>query len=411
MASLHLRVLSFYHLLFSHLLAVYILHNSIRIKSILSRIKMVLKFLRGLFAVGMTLIVLSLILVVVFAVVYVSIKTPKTTSYSSAITGGDLQSHYTWECNYIEINSFTPDIRIVAYLQKSDLASRRETNSTQRILESHSLQVGHDSSQLTYYGVPVFAGDKVNLFIRTSMISPLVQSVNVSVYDTEGFGQLIYNTSTNANSLYNYTLGMNCLQSMSGCNITSVVISNGWLYFVFMTTPTRSTLVVTIEATVHKYDTPQSKVTDMCTLYGISSKCSLQVPTWVVEQNGNSRVIYYPFIITYKAYSLNISNVTPSSQSLNTSVDLSTTCIHQDNRGIYIIFLCMAVVCCVVNCMPVSIIGYCVCINDCKRYKHHSEKNRYRSDLQFETGTETDFDCECCPDLDCESCPDLSCDD
>ena len=181
MASLHLRVLSFYHSLFSHLLAVYILHNSIRIKSILSRIKMVLKFLRGLFAVGMTLIVLSLILVVVFAVVYVSIKTPKTTSYSSAITGGDLQSHYTWECNYIEINSFTPDIRIVAYLQKSDLASRRKTNSIQRILESHSLQVGHDSSQLTYYGVPVFAGDKVNLFIRTSMISPLVQSVNVSV--------------------------------------------------------------------------------------------------------------------------------------------------------------------------------------------------------------------------------------
>ena len=277
----------------------------------------------------------SLLFVTIFVVLQVTVNPRNHPVPFSVIVGGDRRINYPGDsCHNIELNTFTPNVPTVAYL--TTVSSIVITKSLEQILANHSLQVGYDPNQLTYYGVPVSAaGDEVNLYIRASNDTPNIQSVTLSVYDMEGFRLLF--TTTNADPIYSYNLDMSCLQSVSGCMINSVAELGGWLYFVFESTPTPSTLVVTLEATVRKYDLDLTETMGECTLHASSSSCFLKVPTRVIYRNDDNGVDYLPFTITYET-SLLMSYAASSAQSLNTSVELSWSCSRTDLYSYTIIF-------------------------------------------------------------------------
>ncbi|KAI6659844.1 hypothetical protein LOD99_10598 [Oopsacas minuta] len=240
----------------------------------------------------------------------------------SVIPGGVKRISYPGEnCRHIKVNSFTPNTITSAYLTKVD--SIVITKNLEEILTNHTLEVGYAPDQLTYYGVPVSEGDEIILYVRSANISIDSLSITISVYDTTGFSKLSNDiTSNNINVLNSYELDSNCLLSVSGCMVSSSVISDDWLYFVFESTPTPSTLVVTLKATVRKYDLDLSEILEQCTLSELSTRCLL-----IHSESKNMTDL--PFTITYVTEYL-LSNSIPSSQSLNVSVDLSWSCFRID---------------------------------------------------------------------------------
>ena len=283
---------------------------------------------------------LLLLIVIIFVVLQITVNPRNHPVPFSIITGGERRINYPGDpCRDIELNSFTPSIPIVASLTTTTRIA--VTKSLEQVLLNHSLQVGLDPNQLTYYGVPVSTDDEVNLYVRASSISPVIQSVTVLVYDVVDFSQFL-EYATNANTVYAYSLNRNCLYNVSGCTVNSIARLEGWKYFVFETTPSSSTLVVTLEATVRKYDLASSVNVERCILDESSSNCFLSTPRRITTRsNGNggtTKVInYLPFTITYEISPL-ISNSAPSSQSLNVSVDLSWTCSRTDLYSYIIVF-------------------------------------------------------------------------
>ena len=290
---------------------------------------------KNLYVIVLTLSILSaafgLVGFIAFFIAQVVANSPNQPVPFSIIAGGNKQIDYPGDsCANIELNNFSPNIPTVAYLT-TDI-SIVTTKKLKHILVDHSLQVGYDPNQLTYYGVPVSQDDKVNLYIRASSINPDIQSANVFVYEVKGFDQFLHHTNTNTNPIFTSSLVPLCLQLASGCTINWIVRSEGWLYFVFETTPSPSTLVVNLEATVSNYD--PGSIYDMCTLNTRSPRCFLEVPTQIgrTETTINGRTGYYktveylPFSITYTT--ANLTSSPASSQSLSLSVDLSSECTY-----------------------------------------------------------------------------------
>ena len=281
---------------------------------------------------------LLLLIVIIFVVLQITVNPRNHPVPFSIITGGERRINYPGDpCRDIELNSFTPSIPIVASLTTTTRIA--VTKSLEQVLFNHSLQVGLDPNQLTYYGVPVSTADEVNLYVRASSISPVTQSVTVLVYDVVDFSQFL-EYATNANTVYTHSLNRNCLYNVSGCTVNSIARLEGWKYFVFETTPSPSTIVVTLEATVRKYDLGVTVNVERCILDESSSNCFLSTPKRIITHaagmGSGTAVIYLPFTITYETTPL-ITNSAPSSQSLNVSVDLSWTCSRTDLYGYIIV--------------------------------------------------------------------------
>ena len=303
----------------------------------------------------------------------------------SIIPGGDIQIDYPGDpCRDIELNSFTPSIPIVASLTTgSSTIAVTKRESLEQVLFNHSLQVGLDPNQLTYYGVPVSTADDVKLHVRASSISPDIQSVTVLVYDVVDFSQFL-EYATNA-TVYAYSLNKDCLYNVSGCTVNSKAQLEGWKYFVFETTPSPSTLVVTLEATVRKYDLASSLINDECTLFGKSLSCFLDVPIVVIYNDDDKDVDYFPFTITYETTPL-VSNSAPSSQSLNVSVDLSWTCSRSDLYS-YFIVLAVASVVLLIDIGFIVVLIFVGCVKSrVRKIRGESDHNQKGStDVQLKT--------------------------
>ena len=340
----------------------------------------------------------SLLIVVLFVILQVTVNSRNTPVPFSVIVGGDKRINYQGDsCHNIELNSFTPNIPTVAYLTSA--SSIVITKSLEQVLVNHSLQVGYDPNQLTYYGVPVSKDDEVNLYVRASSISPEIQSATVLVYDVEGFRQFLNYTTTNAAPISTYSLGMGCLQTVSGCTVSSVVRLEGWLYFVFVTTPTPSNLIVTLEATVRDYDIDLTEINAECTLYGSSSRCFLEVPNQVIYNNDNNNNVHFlPFTITYETSPL-ISNTSPSSQSLNVSVDLSWTCslTYLNNfiitfslfSGVFVIAVGSLVFIIFTKCAKKNYFSFSLPSINCPKRTRNNTYRTASTTLHLETITET----------------------
>ncbi|KAI6659843.1 hypothetical protein LOD99_10597 [Oopsacas minuta] len=289
-----------------------------------------MKFSNFCIILFIALCLLQAFIIVLFVILQVIVNPRNHPDNFSVIPGGDKRISYPGEiCYHIEVNSFTPNTITSAYLTKVD--SIVITKNLEEILTNHTLEVGYAPDQLTYYGVPVSEGDEIILYVRSANISIDSLSITISVYDTTGFSKLSNDiTSNNINVLNSYELDSNCLLSVSGCMVSSSVISDDWLYFVFESTPTPSTLIVTLKATVRKYDLDLSEILEQCTLSELSTRCFLPVPTETPPYySENNAVKYVSFTITYETEYL-LSNSTPSSQSLNVSVDLSWSCSRTD---------------------------------------------------------------------------------
>ena len=173
---------------------------------------------------------------------------------------------------------------------------------------------------------------------------------------------------------------MNCLRSTSGCTISSVANLEGWFYFVFETTPTPSTLVVTLEATVRDYSLLYN---EKCKLYGRLTRCFLTVPTIRVKtgtisdrdgERDNYETKYLPFSIIYDTFPNSnitspISNAPPPSQSLNISVDLSSAC-SRTNLYSYIIVISLF------SALLLTSTGLTVCLYINNLYKCIRRRNK-----------------------------------
>ena len=353
------------------------------------------KLISGTFVSLVGCALLLLLIVVIFVVLQITVNPRNHPLPFSIIAGGDKRINYPGDpCYNIELNSFTPSIPIVASLTTA--TSIVITKSLEQVLFNHSLQVGLDPNQLTYYGVPVSTADDVNLHVRASSISPDIQSVTVLVYDVVDFSQFL-EYATNANTAYAHSLNKDCLYSVSGCTVNSIARLEGWKYFVFETTPSPSTLVVTLEATVRKYDLDLSVINDECTLFGKSSNCFLDVPTRVIYNDDDKDVDYLPFTITYETSPL-ISNSAPSSQSLNVSVDLSWTCSRTDLYSYIIVFsVCSGILLIAIGFMVFIIVTKCSksgfsfslpSIN-CPRRRTRSTDQNVPTNMQLETITQT----------------------
>ena len=271
-------------------------------------------------------LLIQLILIVVFAILQVSIDPRDHPQEFSIITGGDKQIRHLGEiCDNIELDSFTPNIRTTAYIYRSRSRDSMTSNKNlERIFMNNILEVGYSSSQLTYYGVPVSRNDEIKFNISSSNRSPNSLSVVISVYEVEGFSQLLEYLSQNVNPRSHYNLH-SCLLT-TGCVVNLEAEFDGWLYVVFDSTPTPSTLNVSLEATVREYDIDLIDITSKCVLSEISPRCNLEVPTRVYDDffDDEIDVSDLPFFIIYNTASL--FNSPPPSQSLNVSVDLTSTC-------------------------------------------------------------------------------------
>ena len=105
------------------------------------------------------------------------------------------------------------------------------TNNLEQIFVNNILEVGYNSSQLTYYGIPVMENDEVNLNISSSNRSLNALSVTVSVYEAEEFSQFLYYTSQNTDPLSRYNLD-SCLLT-TGCVVQLEAELDGWLHVVW----------------------------------------------------------------------------------------------------------------------------------------------------------------------------------
>ena len=351
------------------------------------------KLFSGTFGSGVCFFVVILIVVAIIACIQLTVNPHNLQVPFSIIAGGEVKIDYPEDpCRNIELNSFTPSIPIVAVLTRA--SSKLVGKRIEQVLFNHSLQVGFDPNQLTYYGVPVSTDDHINLYFRASSISPDIQSVTVLVYDVVGFSQFL-EYATNANPVYTYSLNRNCLFSVSGCTVNSIALLEGWMYFVFETTPSPSTLVVTLEATVREYDLSNNVYIDSCRLYGNSSSCFLEVPTREVKEEVSygrdstgtrTKTVYLPFTITYEASPL-ISNSTPS-QSLNVSADLSWTCSRND-LNIYIIALAVGSG---VLLIAIGFIVFVIFVGCFERVKSYVRKIRGKSDQNQNGSTKVELE-------------------
>ena len=287
---------------------------------------------------GSFLLLLQIFLIVLFVTLQVVINPRNHPQEFSVITGGERRiSHLGEWCHNIEVNTFTPNVRTIVYLSRSSTVL---TRNLEQIFVDNILEVGYNSSQLTYYGIPVMSDDEVNLNISSSNTSLNSLSVTVSVYEVEGFSQFLDYTSQNTEPLSRYNLD-SCLLT-TGCVIRLEAELVGWLYVVFESTPTPSTLTVSLEATVRDYELDVIEIMSQCTLSETSPRCHLEVPSYVeYDSNDGSDIIYLPFAIFYQAASL--LSTPPPSQALNVSVDLTWTCSRTDLYSYIIISSVLAV--------------------------------------------------------------------
>ena len=272
------------------------------------------------------ILLLQLFLIVLFVTLQVVINPRNHPQEFSVIAGGEKRiGHIGEACHNIELNTFTPNIRTIAYLSRSSVVF---TQNLEQILVNNTLEVGYNSSQLTYYGIPVTTDDEVNLNILSSNRNLNSLSVAVSVYEAEGFSQFLDYISQNSDPLSRYNLD-NCLLS-TGCVLNLEAELDGWMYVVFESTPTPVTLDVSLEATVRDYDLDLVEISSQCFLSESSPRCHLEVPTYVYyDDDGGTNTEFLPFAILYQTESL-LSNAPPPSQALNVSVDLTWTCSRTD---------------------------------------------------------------------------------
>ena len=284
-------------------------------------------------------LLLQIFLIVLFITLQVVINPRNYPQEFSVIAGGERRiSHLGEACHSIELNTLTPNIRTTAYLSRSSVVL---TNNLEQIFVNNILEVGYNSSQLTYYGIPVMENDEVNLNISSSNRSLNALSVTVSVYEVEGFSQFLDYTSQNTDPLSRYNLD-SCLLT-TGCVVQLEAELDGWLYVVFESTPTPSTLEVSLEATVRDYDLDLIEIVSKCTLFESSPRCHLEVPTYYDYSNDDGgNIQYLPFAIFYQAASLLSDTPTPS-QALNVSVDLTWTCSRTDLYSYVIVSSLLAV--------------------------------------------------------------------
>ena len=112
------------------------------------------------------ILLLQLFLIVLFVTLQVVINPRNHPQEFSVIAGGEKRiGHIGEACHNIELNTFTPNIRTIAYLSRSSVVF---TQNLEQILVNNTLEVGYNSSQLTYYGIPVTTDDEVNLNILSS---------------------------------------------------------------------------------------------------------------------------------------------------------------------------------------------------------------------------------------------------
>ena len=271
-------------------------------------------------------LVVQLILIIVFVSLQLTMDPQELPQEFSIITGGERQIRHSEEvCDSVELNTLTPNIRTTAYIHLSRSSTVVSNENLEQIFVNNILKVGYDSNQLTYYGIPVARNDELRLNLSSSDNTLDSLSVTISVYEVEGFSQLLEYISQNADPLSRYDLH-SCLLG-SGCVVNLEAEFTGWLYLVFDSTPTPSALIVSLEAVVREYDLDSIDIASECTLSEITPSCHLVVPTHVYDEDGiKTDANDFPFSIIYRTASL-LSNPPPS-QALNVSVDLTSTCVR-----------------------------------------------------------------------------------
>ena len=272
------------------------------------------------------------ILMAVFIILQVVINPRNHAVPFSIIFGSDkIINHPGDPCSAIEIANFDPAHNITVIFTTISPGSIDFEKSVEQVLVNATLEVGRNSGQLSYYGVPVVArGDEVSLSVRAIDQASAPQSVDISVYDLDGFSQLNANSATNPKFIYN--LDRSCLLSATGCVASPTVESEGWFYFVFESEPTPSSLLVSLNSTVRKYDVDVSIIRGGCTLDDeTSSFCHIETPKIVSRSSnrGSSSTTYLPFSLTYESNNI-LPYQNPPVQSLNVSTDLAWTCLRTD---------------------------------------------------------------------------------
>ena len=329
-------------------------------------------------------LLLQLLLIVLFIILQVVVNPRNYPQEFSIIPGGNRRiSHFGDVCHNIELNTFTPDIRTTVYLSRINVVSTEIKK--EEIFVNNILEVGYSSSQLTYCGIPVEGSDEVSLNISSSNRSLNSLSVVVTVYEVEGINEFLDSISQNTDPLSRYDLD-SCLLT-TGCVLNLEAEFDGWLYVIFESTPTPTTLNISMEATVHKYNLYFLDTSSECTLFRSSTLCHIEVPTDVYYDDG-VHIDYLPFALIYQAESLLSDTPTPS-QGLNVSVDLTWTCSRTDLDS-YIILIAMLSVTSVftvilLTCAIWRAILYCDCdcdftlpsVNSCRNT--HPRRNHYKT--------------------------------
>ena len=270
-------------------------------------------------------------IIMIFWIVFLALQfsaTPENIPIPFSIPfGSDMRIDYQDSpCSSIEIDTVDPVYEFTVYLTIEDEVQARE--SVEQVLVNATFGVGRNSGQLSYYGVPVVArGDEVSLSVRAIDQASAPQSVDISVYDLDGFSQLNANSATNPKFIYN--LDRSCLLSATGCVASPTVESEGWVYFVFESEPTPSSLLVSLSATVRKYDLDQSVSRGQCTLNSYSKQCRLLTPKETYRVKYQPVTDYIPFSLTYKPLTRLPASTLPL-QAINTSTELTWTCIRAD---------------------------------------------------------------------------------
>ena len=336
---------------------------------------------------------LQLILIVVFATLQAVIDLRDQPQEFSIIPGGDIQNRHLGEvCDNIELNISTPNVITNAYIYRSrNRDSVTATTKLEQIFLNNILEVGYNSGQLTYYGIPVARNDEMRLNISSSNGSLNSLSVTISVYEVEGFSQLLDYISQDVDPLSRYNLH-SCLLD-TGCVVDLEAEFDGWLYVIFDSTPTPTTLDVSLEATLREYDIDSVEIGSKCILSELSPRCNLEVPTHVYDDlyGYETDVTDLPFFIVYHTAPLSYSPL--PSQSINVSVVLTSTC----TRSYYYTYAILGSILCVTSIISAFVLIGLVwenygrpmpSMNCCRNTHprcHHHRTTRIATDVILET--------------------------